>query len=108
MSENNNTQNELQLIQRNFENQVSNTALELAKAESKLPMNQSIIEAVEKGISVDTVELSKKVEQILDIDEKQSNEEIAIKLLEDISSHSDSKFMRKLASSMLKEKWWEK
>ncbi|MFJ8529153.1 hypothetical protein [Bacillus sp. NPDC094106] len=104
----NNTQNELQLIQRNFENRVSNTALELAKAESKLPMDQSIIEAVEKGISVDTVELSKKVEQMLDIDEKQSNEQIAIKLLEDISSHSDSKFMRKLASSMLKEKWWEK
>ncbi|PEB48004.1 hypothetical protein CON65_09435 [Bacillus pseudomycoides] len=104
----NNTQNELQLIQRNFEKRVSNTALELAKAESKLPMDQSIIEAVEKGISVDTVELSKKVEQMLDIDEKQSNEQIAIKLLEDISSHSDSKFMRKLASSMLKEKWWEK
>ncbi|MGN4883457.1 hypothetical protein ACTFST_10880 [Bacillus cereus group sp. MYBK106-1] len=36
------------------------------------------------------------------------NEEIAVELLKDISINSENKFMKKLATKMLKRKWWER
>ncbi|EEL42565.1 hypothetical protein AVT_02445 [Bacillus tropicus] len=113
------SQNELQLIQKHeelqaiknkFESQVMDTALELAEKESSLLKfrMEEINVAVKNDIGINIDELSEKAEEILNLDRNQSNEEIAIKLLEDISLNSKSKFLRSIAKSMLKEKWWEK
>ncbi|PGS33310.1 hypothetical protein COC58_28940 [Bacillus cereus] len=101
---------ELQLIKHDFESVVMGKALELAANDSKVSKfdKEELSLAVKNDIDINTYELSEKVEELLDKDENQTNEEIAIKLLEDISLNSNSSFLQKVAKSMLKEKWWEK
>ncbi|WP_144507458.1 hypothetical protein [Bacillus mycoides] len=101
---------ELQVIKSKFESQVTGIALELAASESKLSKlkMEEISVAVKNDIDINVNELSEKVEELLNMDSNQTNEEIAIKLLEDISLNGNSKFLRKLTKSMLKEKWWKK
>ncbi|MGG4013597.1 hypothetical protein [Bacillus smithii] len=107
MSEN--QKNELQLIQKNFEIQVAKEALEVAPIESIESINHTIIqEKVKKKLQVNVDELADEVYKILDKNDKLSDEEIAIQLLKKISLYGKSKFMRKLATEMLKEKWWKK
>lgn len=104
-----NQKNELQLIQKNFENQVSNEALQVAKTGAINSFYYAAIQhEVNKKLQIDVFDLAHEVDKILDVNDKLSNEEIAIELLKKISLHSKSKFMRKLATEMLKEEWWKK
>lgn len=109
------SQNELQLIQKHeelqaiknkFESQVMDTAIEFAEKESSLlkVRMKEINVAVKNDIDINVDGLSEKVEELLNMDRNQSNEEVAIKLLEDISLNNKSKFLRSIAKSMLKEK----
>ncbi|KAA0784633.1 MULTISPECIES: hypothetical protein [Bacillus] len=101
---------ELQAIKNKFESKVMGAALESVEKESSLlkVRMEEINVAVKNDIEINVDELSEKAEELLNMDRNQSNEEVAIKLLEDISLNSKSKFLRSIAKSMLKEKWWEK
>lgn len=59
-------------------------------------------------IQVDVEQLSMLASTLIKEDPKQSDEEIAVKLLKNIAEHSKSKTLRKLATKMVREEWWKK
>lgn len=64
--------------------------------------------SVRKKINVDVNHLAEMTDKYVSLNEKQTDEQIAIRLLEDMVSNGKTRFMRKIAKEMLKEKWWMK
>jgi hypothetical protein len=63
---------------------------------------------INNEIQVDSNELSQVASEVIDKDNNLSDTEVAIELLKYIANRNKSKSMRKIASKMLKERWWEK
>lgn len=61
-----------------------------------------------KEIEVESNDLFNEASDIINENTQISDEDVAIELLKNISKKGKSKFMRKLATEMLKEKWWNK
>lgn len=102
--------NELVVIENKFKNNITNLALESTKNDLSLTKeNLDLVKKqVHKDFHVDVEELSRTTNELLNINNKMSDELIAIELLKKIASNNDSKFMKKLASEMIKEEWWKK
>lgn len=69
---------------------------------------QVVNTSVKKKIEVDVNHLAEMTEKYVALNEKQTDEQIAIRLLEDMVESGRTRFMRKIAKEMLKEKWWMK
>lgn len=113
MSSNSNdktTNNELVVIESNFKSNITNFALESTKNNVSLTKEKLdlLTSQVHRDINVDVEKLSGATKELLALNDKISDDEIAIELLKNIASTNDSKFMRKLASEMIKEEWWKK
>lgn len=64
--------------------------------------------SVKKQIDIDVNHLAEVTKKYVARNEKQTDEQIAIRLLEDTVENGRTRFMRKIAKEMLKEKWWMK
>lgn len=106
----NNLNNELKAIESDFNTNISNLALESVKNNETMKIENLDLfsKQIHKDIQVDVEVLSAKTSELLSKNDKISDDEIAIELLKKIVSTSDSKFMRKLASEMIREEWWNK
>lgn len=69
---------------------------------------QAMNTSVKKQIDVDIDHLAEMTEKYVARNEKQTDEQIAIRLLEDMVESGRTRLMRKIAKEMLKEKWWMK
>lgn len=100
---------EILKIEDSFNNKISELAIVNAKEQELLPEHiNSLQREVKNKIQVDINELSQFATNLIKQDDKLTDEEVAIEMLKNISNNNKSKFMRKLASKMIKEKWWEK
>jgi ribosomal protein L18E len=109
-SENNVLKNELTTIENKFNNNLSNLALKSAtENEIMIPEKKVLLtQLIHKDFQVDVNDLSKTTNDLIVKNEKMSDEEIAIQLLKKLASTNKSKFMKKIASEMIKEEWWKK
>ncbi|MEH7223197.1 hypothetical protein V7112_05220 [Bacillus sp. JJ1566] len=101
----------LKELEQNFNNKISDLTVTTVKNSNELiPLNNihSLQAQVKGEIQVDVKELSQVASDLIEKNEKLSDQEVAIELLKNIASNSKSKIMRKLASNMIKEKWWNK
>lgn len=100
---------EILKIEDSFNNKISELAIVNAKEQELLPEHiNSLQREVKNKIQVDINELSQFATNLIKQDDKLTDDEVAIEMLKNISNNNKSKFMRKLASKMIKEKWWEK
>ncbi|RAZ67266.1 hypothetical protein [Planococcus maitriensis] len=93
---------EIKQLEESYNKQI----MEIALYENKLSP-PSVLPKYNK-IKVDESKLYKQAVELLSVNSEVQNKDIAIELLKNISINSKSKFMRKIALEMLKEKWWDK
>jgi len=101
-----NKDSEVLRIEDNFNNQISALAIADAKKnEELLPESINTLQSeIQNKIQVDVNELSRVALDLIRQNEKLTDEEVGIELLRNIALDNKSKFMRKLASKMIKEK----
>lgn len=107
----NKTSNDAEVLklEADFNNQIANLATADVKENNLLPENINSLQVeVRDNIQVDVSELSQISTNLIQNNDQISDEIIALELLKNIAKNNKSKFMRKLASKMIKEKWWEK
>ncbi|MEH7236398.1 hypothetical protein [Bacillus sp. JJ1562] len=98
-------------LEQNFNNKISALTLTTVKSNNELmQLNNvnSLQEQVKSEIQVDVEELSQVASDLIEKNARLSDQEVAIELLKNIASNNKSKTMRKLASNMINEKWWNK
>lgn len=93
-------------LEANFNNQISALAIADAKKnEELLPESINTLQSeIQNKIQVDVNELSRVALDLIRQNDKLTDEEVGIELLRNIALNNKSKFMRKLASKMIKEK----
>ncbi|MEO2223022.1 hypothetical protein [Priestia megaterium] len=104
------TDSNLEKLEQSFNEKVSGLISTTVKSQNMkiLDDNNTLQKQVKKDIQVDVKRLSTITEDLIQKNKYLSDEEIAIELLKDVASNGGSKFIRKIASKMLKEKWWTK
>ncbi|GAB1798447.1 hypothetical protein [Priestia megaterium] len=104
------TDSNLEKLEQSFNEKVSGLISTTVKSQNVkiLDDNNTLQKQVKKDIQVDVKRLSTITEDLIQKNKYLSDEEIAIELLKDVASNGGSKFIRKIASKMLKEKWWTK
>ncbi|MFP7478317.1 hypothetical protein [Terribacillus saccharophilus] len=93
-------------LEANFNNQISALAIADAKKNKELlPESINTLQSeIQNKIQVDVNELSSVALDLIRQNDKLTDEEVGIELLRNIALNNKSKFMRKLASKMIKEK----
>ncbi|MFS0562759.1 hypothetical protein AB1K91_18750 [Terribacillus sp. 179-K 1B1 HS] len=101
-----NEESEILRLEANFNNQISALAIvDHKENDESLPVNiNSLQSEIQNKIQVDVNELSKVALDLIKQDDKLTDEEVGIELLRNIALNNKSKFMRKLATKMIKEK----
>lgn len=104
------TDSNLEKLEQSFNEKISGLISTTVKSQNVkiLDDNNTLQKQVKKDIQVDVKRLSTITEDLIQKNKYLSDEEIAIELLKDVASNGGSKFIRKIASKMLKEKWWTK
>lgn len=101
--------NELEVINDQYIKKVEDSVLAVESKQSMSPHELELFnEKLRKKIDLDINRLSETTDRILEENEYISNQDVIIELLKNISVHNKSKFMRKIATEMLKERWWDK
>lgn len=100
----------LDKIEQDFNNKVTDLALTAAKENNIIAPSEigQLKAQLHKDFKVDTQTLSMVASSIIEKNEKLSDTEVAISLLKEVAANGENKFMKKIASKMLKDKWWEK
>ncbi|PFP29394.1 hypothetical protein COJ96_10850 [Bacillus sp. AFS073361] len=110
MSYNTQSDTVIKELEQDFKNKVTDLALSTAKSSNIVTISDTnqLKTQLHKDFQVDAAKLSKVATNVIDKNEKLSDKEVAIELLKDIAINGKTKMMKKLASKMLSEKWWEK
>jgi hypothetical protein len=96
-------------LEQNFNKKISNLAISSAQSKTIAPINLDLLQTqVKKDLNVDVIGLSKIASELVEKNDSLSEKEVAVELLKNIATTSKSKTLRKIASKMVKEKWWEK
>jgi hypothetical protein len=100
----------LDKIEQDFNNKVTDLALTAAKENNIIDPSEIVQLKVQlhKDFKVNTQTLSTVASSLIEKKENLSDTEVAISLLKEVAANGENKFMKKIASKMLKDKWWEK
>jgi len=98
---------ELKELEVAFHNKVLNLSLDNQYKASMSLFPSLFKKKVRKEIDIDTKELAGEANRLMKESEGMTDKEVAIELLKFIKNNDKSKTMRKLASKMIEEKWWE-
>lgn len=101
---------DLKKLEQSFNERVSGLVSTTVKSQNVTISDDinNLQKQLKKDIQVDVKRLSNITEDLIQENKHLPDEEIAIELLKDVASNGGSKFIRKIASKMLKEKWWTK
>ncbi|PFW47249.1 hypothetical protein [Priestia megaterium] len=104
------TDSNIEKLEQSFNEKVSGLISTTVKSQNVkiLDDNNTLQKQVKRDVQVDVKRLSTITEDLIQKNKYLSDKEIAIELLKDVASNGGSKFIRKIASKMLKEKWWTK
>lgn len=102
---------ELQRAGIEFNNKITNLTVTTAKNNGIVLSNEDennfLHKKIKKELQVDGYKLARLASNLIEKDKEMTDEKVAIELLKEISNNGESKTMKKLASKMIKEKWWQ-
>ncbi|MFP5109249.1 hypothetical protein ACSU6B_21160 [Neobacillus sp. C211] len=100
----------LDKVEQDFNKKVTDLALTAAKENNIIAPSEidQLMAQLHKDFKVDTQNLSNVASRLIEKNEKLSDTEVAISLLKEVAANGENKFMKKIASKMLNDKWWEK
>lgn len=110
MEDQKDTNLELEKLEEDYNSKITDLAVVTAKNNGLVLSNENdyLHTKVKRELQIDSEKLIQVASDLIENNETISDEKVAIELLKEVAKDSKSKTMRKLATKMVKEKWWRR